>query len=92
MIVFEFEQDVMGNYEAYIANIPYQLTPVSGYPKRLYYIGEPPPQGPISINLILTSEKPRSVFLETYTPVVCGPQEKQNDDGDESYQPPPINE
>ena len=87
MIVFEFEQDVAGEYSAVVADIPYELASVTQYPDRLYYFGTPPPQGPITIKLVSTSNQ-AVAYEETYTPVVCGPQEKKDDDDDGGYTPP----
>ena len=87
MIVFEFEQGVIGDYEALVADIPYELAPVTSYPNRLYYFGTPPPQGPITIRLVSTSNQ-AIAYEEMYTPVVCGPQEEKEDDDDGGYTPP----
>jgi hypothetical protein len=86
MVVFEFDQDVAGEYAALVADIPYQHTPVGDQPNRLFYFGTPPPQGPITIKLVSITDL-AIAFEETYTPVVCGPQDKK-DDGDGGYAPP----
>jgi len=89
MVVFEFDQDVIGEYAAFVADIPYELAPVASNPERLYYYGTPPPQGPITIKLVSTSHQ-EIAYEGIYTPVVCGPQEKKDDDGDGDggYTPP----
>ena len=87
MIVFKFDQDVIGEYAALVADIPYELASVTQYPDRLYYFGTPPPQGPITIKLVSTSNQ-AIAYKEIYTPVVCGPQEKNKDDDDGGYTPP----
>jgi len=86
MIVFEFEEDVLDEYAAIVADVPYELAPVTQYPNRLYYFGPPPPEGPIPIQLVSLSNS-ALVYNDSYVPVVCGPQEKRdNDDG--GYSPP----
>ena len=89
MVVFEFEQDVLGEYAALVAEIPYQHSPVGDYPHRLYYFGTPPPQGPITIQLVSIPDL-AIAFEETYIPVVCGPREDSDDDDDDDggYTPP----
>ena len=79
MIVFEFEQDVIGEYSALVADNPYELAPVTQYPDRLYYFGTPPPQGTITIQLLSIPDQ-EIAFVDRYIPVVCGPQEKKDDD------------
>lgn len=88
MIVFKFDQDVIGEYAALVADIPYELASVTQYPDRLYYFGTPPPQGPITIKLVSTSNQ-AIAYEEIYTPVVCGPPEKkEKDDDNGGYTPP----
>jgi hypothetical protein len=71
MIAFEFEQLVLGQYRAFVADIPYQLSSVVSQPSMLFFSGEPPPEGPIVISLVSATDGV-TVFEETYTPPVCG--------------------
>jgi len=86
MIVFEFEQEVLSRYAAFVADSPYELAPVVTYPNRLYYFGPPPPQGPIPIRLVSLVDS-AIVYDDTYVPVVCGPREKK-EDNEGGYSPP----
>lgn len=71
MIAFEFEGPVLGQYQALISDIPYQLSSVVSQPTLLFFSGEPPPNGPIVISLVSATDQV-VVFEETYTPPICG--------------------
>ena len=70
MIAFEFEESMPGQYQALVADIPYQLASVINQPAMLFFSGEPPPGGPIVIRLVSAIDQ-AIVFEETYTPPVC---------------------
>jgi hypothetical protein len=71
MIAFEFENQVLGQYRALVADVPYQLASVINQPATLFFSGEAPPAGPVVIKLISATDEV-IVFEETYTPPVCG--------------------
>jgi hypothetical protein len=70
MIAFEFERPALGQYQALVDDIPYQLASVINQPAMLFFSGEPPPKGPIVIRLISAIDQ-NVVFEDTYTPPVC---------------------
>jgi hypothetical protein len=70
MIAFEFEKLVLGQYQALVADIPYQLASVVSQPAVLFFAGDSPPEGPIVIRLVSATDQV-VVFEETYTPPVC---------------------
>jgi hypothetical protein len=88
MISFEFEQPVLGQYQALVADIPYQLVSVANQPATLFFFGDPPPQGPVVIRLVSVPDQ-TVVFEETHTPPVCGPRENapEGSGGDSLPQP-----
>jgi hypothetical protein len=72
MIAFEFDDAVPGQYQAMVANMPYQLAAVVSQPALLYFSGYRPPEGPTLIRLVSAIDQ--SVLLEeTYNPPVCNP-------------------
>lgn len=71
MIAFEFEEPVLGQYRASVADIPYRLASVVSQPAMLFFSGESPPEGPIVIRLISATDE-AIVFEEIYTPPACG--------------------
>ena len=70
MIAFEFEESLPGQYQALVADTPYQLASVISQPAMLFFSGDPPPSGPIVIKLISAIDK-EILFEETYIPPVC---------------------
>jgi hypothetical protein len=71
MIAFAFEEPVLGQYQALVADSPYRLASVVTQPAVLFFSGEPPPEGPIIVKLVSAPDE-IVVFEETYTPPVCG--------------------
>jgi hypothetical protein len=72
MISFEFDKPVLGQYQALVADLPYQLTSVVNQPAVLYFSGEPPREGPAIIKLISATDQV-VVFEETHTTPACNP-------------------
>jgi hypothetical protein len=70
MVAFEFDKPVLGQYQALIANLPYQLVSVGNQPAILFFSGDSPSQGPVVIRLISATDQ-EVVFEESYTPPVC---------------------
>src|SRR5687767_2262837 len=52
MIAFEFEESMPGQYQALVADMPYQLASVINQPAILFFSGEAPPEGSIIIRLV----------------------------------------
>jgi hypothetical protein len=71
MIAFAFESEVLGQYRASVADIPYELASVINKPATLFFSGELPPEGPVVIRLVSATNE-TTVFEETYTPPICG--------------------
>jgi hypothetical protein len=71
MIAFAFEEAVLGQYQAFVADRPYKLASVVTQPSVLFFSGESPPDGPIVVKLVSATNE-TVVFEETYTPPVCG--------------------
>jgi len=71
MIAFEFDRPVLGQYQALVDDIPYQLSSVVSQPAMLFFSGEPPPEGPVLIRLVSALDEV-TVFEETHTPPICG--------------------
>jgi len=70
MIAFEFDKPVLGQYQALVANLPYQLASVVSQPAMLFFSGDSPPEGPVIIRLVSATDQ-AVVFEETYLPPVC---------------------
>jgi hypothetical protein len=71
MIAFQFENQVLGQYRALVADIPYELASVINEPATLFFSGDPPPDGPVLIKLVSATDEV-IVFEESYTPPSCG--------------------
>jgi len=69
MVVFQFEQDVTGEYEAFVADMPYQLAPVADQPKRLFFFGTPSPGGGKPKIVLQSLPDHALVFAENAYPV-----------------------
>jgi hypothetical protein len=72
MIAFEFDKPVLGQYQALVADLPYQLASVVSQPTMLFFSGESPPEGSVVIRLVSAIDQV-VVFEESYTPPVCKP-------------------
>jgi hypothetical protein len=72
MIAFEFDKPVLGQYQALVANEPYQLASVVTQPAMLFFSGVSPQNGPTVIRLVSATNQ-AVVFEETFTPPVCNP-------------------
>jgi hypothetical protein len=70
MIAFAFEEPVLGQYQALVADTPYTLASVVTQPAVLFFAGKPPSQGPVVAKLVSVMDE-SIVFEETYTPPVC---------------------
>jgi len=70
MIAFEFDKLVLGQYQALVADLPYQLASVVSQPAMLFFSGDSPPQESVVIRLVSATDQV-VVFEETYTPPVC---------------------
>ncbi|RPJ19686.1 MAG: hypothetical protein EHM33_29875 [Chloroflexi bacterium] len=71
MIAFAFEEPVLGQYQALVADTPYELASVVTQPSVLFFAGEPPPEGLVVVKLVSATDEV-VVFEETYTPPICG--------------------
>ena len=71
MIAFQFESQVLGQYRALVADIPYELASVINQPATLFFSGDAPPEGPVVVRLVSAIDEV-TVFEETYTPPICG--------------------
>ena len=81
MLTFQFEKDVSGEYDLLVADISYQGTPVKNQPQRLFFFGNPPPEGPIKVRLV-NRDTGEAVLEESYTPPVCTPSSKPKEKKD----------
>jgi hypothetical protein len=70
MVAFEFDKPVLGQYQALISNLPYQLVSVGNQPVILFFSGDSPSEGPVVIKLVSAIDQ-EVVFEESYTPPVC---------------------
>lgn len=70
LVAFEFAEPVFGQYQALLANLPYQLVSVGNQPAILFFSGDSPSKEPVVIKLISATDQ-TVVFEESYTPPVC---------------------
>jgi len=92
MIVFEFEQDVIGQYEVFVDDIQYKQETVA-HPRRLFFFGTAPPDGGMPHILVQSLPNYAVVFDVTdYEVPQCNVERQNNGGGDGDYVPPPINE
>jgi len=91
MVVFEFEQPVLGEYEAFVNDVPYELTPFPTEPARLYFIGAAIPGGGFPV-IVLKSLPDQLVVLERsdYPTPQCEAPQPTDDGGDDNYTPPTL--
>lgn len=87
MIVFEFEQDVVGQYDVFVDDVQYKQEVVA-HPRRLFFFGTAPPDGGMPHILMQTQSEQAPVFDVTDYEVPQCNFEKQNDGGDDGYTPP----
>jgi hypothetical protein len=73
MVVFEFDQPAFGQYQATVADIPYELVSVGDQPAALFFSGEHPGEKPVPIRLVSATDQ-AILFEESYTPPVCSTQ------------------
>ena len=86
MIVFEFEQDVTGQYAAFVADMPYQLAPVPDQPKRLFFFGTPFPGGGKPAIVLFSLPDQVIVLAENdYSVVQCDFSSPSNSGGGDDY-------
>jgi hypothetical protein len=71
MIALEFDSPVLGQYQALVADRPYQLASVVTQPATLFFSGESPPAGPIVVRLVSALDK-NVVFEGAYDAPGCG--------------------
>ena len=70
MIGWEFDKPVLGQYRALVAGIPYHLASIGNQPVVLFFSGDAPPDGPISIQLVSGTDQ-TILFEETFTAPIC---------------------
>ena len=92
MIVFEFDNAVIGQYELFVNDAPYEIAPVGGRPERLFFFGAAPAGGG-KPNIRLQSLPDHNLIMEVtdYSVKQCDFQSPNNNNpgGDGDYVPPP---
>jgi hypothetical protein len=70
MLAFKFDEPVLGQYQALVEDLPFQLASVVSQPALLFFSGAALTDEPIVIKLVSATDQV-IVFEETYTPPDC---------------------